>query len=160
YGLDHNGALGKLPYLSELYGYNVTTIPERDKRRGIIWCGALEKTAPIMVDTPSSSIDMLPTLCNLFDVKWDSRLYPGRDIFSDALPVVYNGAYDWKTDKGLYLNSKGKFIPNEGVEVSDEYIRSVKAIVKNKINFSKKALSNDYYTHVFGENDDDGKDSE
>lgn len=160
YGLDHNGALGKLPYLSELYGYNVTTIPERDKSRGIIWCGALEKTAPIMVDTPSSSIDMLPTLCNLFDVKWDSRLYPGRDIFSDALPVVYNGAYDWKTDKGLYLNSKGKFIPNEGAEVSDEYIRSVKAIVKNKINFSKKALSNDYYTHVFGENDDDGKESE
>ena len=34
------------------------------------------------------------------------------------------------------------------------------AIVKNKINFSKKALSNDYYTHVFGENDDDGKESE
>ncbi|MBD5496072.1 MAG: LTA synthase family protein, partial [Lachnospiraceae bacterium] len=97
YGLDSDAALGNMPYLSELYGYPVNTYEERDRSRAIIWCGELEDNEPIIVDTPVSSVDMLPTLCNLFGVEWDSRLYVGRDVFSDALPLVFFGNYDWKT---------------------------------------------------------------
>ncbi len=156
YGLDKDGTIGNLPYLSELYGYDVTNLPGRDKSRGIIWCGLLERYEPVVVDNPSSSIDMLPTLCNLFDVEWDSRLLPGRDIFSDALPLVFNSGYDWKTDKGLYLSSKGQFIPSDpSFTVTDEYIKAVKGIVRNKMKFCKSALNNDYYSHVFADGNEE-----
>lgn len=91
YGLDSDASLGNMPYLSELYGYPVNTYEERDRSRAIIWCGALEDKEPVIVDTPTSSVDILPTLCNLFGVEWDSRLYVGRDVLSDALPLVFFG---------------------------------------------------------------------
>ncbi len=111
YGLDSDASLGNMPYLSELYGYPVNTYEERDRSRAIIWCGALEDDEPIIVDTPASSVDILPTLCNLFGVEWDSRLYVGRDVLSDALPLVFFGNYDWKTDLGHYNSTKNIFTP-------------------------------------------------
>ena len=45
--------------------------------------------------------------------------------------------------------SNNKFVPNEGVEVSDDYVESVKKIVSNRINMSKKIIDTDYYRKVF-----------
>ncbi|MCR5210852.1 MAG: sulfatase-like hydrolase/transferase [Lachnospiraceae bacterium] len=152
YGLDKDASLGNMPYLSELYGYPVTTYEERDRNRAIIWSGMLEKYAPIEVNTPASSIDLLPTLCNLFDTDWDSRLYPGRDVFSDALPVAFNTNYDWKTDLGTYNAAKKTFTPvNDQVVIPDGYVAGVSSLVKNKITFCKSVLNYDYYTHVYAE---------
>lgn len=152
YGLDKDASLGNMPCLSELYGYPVTTYEERDRNRAIIWSGMLEKYAPIEVNTPASSIDLLPTLCNLFDTDWDSRLYPGRDVFSDALPVAFNTNYDWKTDLGTYNAAKKTFTPvNDQVVIPDGYVAGVSSLVKNKITFCKSVLNYDYYTHVYAD---------
>ena len=151
YGLDEAGTLGNMPYLSELYGYNVKDYFQRDHNRLIIWSGCLEKMEPIVVDTPTFSLDILPTLSNLFGTEFDSRLMPGRDVFSDATPLVYNTNYDWKTDLGTYYSSKGKFVPvNDTVEIPEDYVDNMKKIVRNKINFSTNAPSVDYYRHIFG----------
>ena len=150
YGLDKDASLGNMPYLSELYGYPVNTYEERDRSRAIIWCGALEDNEPIIVDTPASSIDMLPTLCNLFGVEWDSRLYVGRDVLSDALPLVFFGNYDWKTDLGHYNSSRNIFTPtDENAVIPEDYVEQISSIVRNKMTFSKSVLSHDYYTHVY-----------
>ncbi|MBD5393275.1 MAG: LTA synthase family protein [Lachnospiraceae bacterium] len=150
YGLDSDAALGNMPYLSELYGYPVNTYEERDRSRAIIWCGALEDEEPIIIDTPSSSVDMLPTLCNLFGVEWDSRLYVGRDVLSDALPLVFFGNYDWKTDLGHYSTSKKTFTPtDENAVIPEDYVKQISSIVRNKMTFCKSVLSQDYYTHVY-----------
>ena len=150
YGLDSNASLGNMPYLSELYGYPVNTYEERDRSRAIIWCGALEEQEPIMVDAPASSVDILPTLCNLFGVEWDSRLYVGRDVLSDALPLVFFGNYDWKTDLGHYSATKNTFTPtDENVVVPEDYVNQISSIVRNRMTFSKSVLSHDYYTHVY-----------
>ncbi len=150
YGLDSDASLGNMPYLSELYGYPVNTYEERDRSRAIIWCGALEDHEPIIVDTPVSSVDMLPTLCNLFGVEWDSRLYVGRDVLSDALPLVFFGNYDWKTDLGYYSSSKGIFTPtDENAVIPEDYVEQISSIVRNRMTFSKAVLSHDYYTHVY-----------
>ena len=152
YGLDSDAALGNMPYLSELYGYPVNTYEERDRSRAIIWCGALEDDEPIIVDTPTSSLDILPTLCNLFGVEWDSRLYVGRDVLSDALPLVFFGNYDWKTDLGYYSSSRGIFTPtDEGAVILEDYVNQISGIVRNRMTFSKSVLSHDYYTHVYDE---------
>ena len=150
YGLDSDAALGNMPYLSELYGYPVNTYEERDRSRAMIWCGMLEDNEPISIDTPASSVDILPTLCNLFGVEWDSRLYVGRDVLSDALPLVFFGNYDWKTDLGYYNSSGNIFTPtDENAVIPEDYVNQISGIVRNKMTFSKSVLSHDYYTHVY-----------
>lgn len=148
YGLDQDS--GELKYLQELYGQKVEDSLYRDHNRLIIWSGCLEDEAPIVVDSPTSSIDILPTLCNLFGVRFDSRLLPGRDVFSDAEPLVFDLGYDFKTDKGTYIAAKGKFTEAPGVaEVSKEYISRIQTIVRNKITYSKAVLNEDYFRYLF-----------
>lgn len=150
YGLDANGTLGNMPYLSELYGYNVTNVIDRDHSRLILWSGSLEKEKPIVVDTPTTSLDILPTLSNLFGTEFDSRLFVGRDVFSDAEAIAFNSGYDWKTELGTYYSSKGQFVPKDDtVTVPDDYVDRIKTIVRNKINFCTKALEHDYYGYLF-----------
>ena len=148
YGLDSTAdSVGK-PMLTELYGEPITNNLFRDHNRLIIWSGALEEMDPIIVDTPTFSPDITPTLLNLFGVEFDSRLMVGRDVLSDAQPLMFNLGYEWKTDLGTYTG--GRFIPvSDDVEIPDGYVESVKTIVKNKINFCKKCVSTDYYSHVF-----------
>ena len=137
-------------YLSELYGYEVKTPFERDHSRLIIWSGCLEDEEPIVVDTPTYSVDILPTLSNLFGVEFDSRLLVGRDVFSDTEPLVMWTNYTWLTDKGRYDARTSTFTPNEGVTVDDGYVKRITSIVGNKINFSKSVISLNYYNILFG----------
>ena len=151
YGLDSDAPLGKMPFLSELYGYEVLDYFQRDHNRLIMWCGILEDMEPIVIDSPTFSLDILPTLFNLFGVEYDSRLLPGRDVFSDTPALVYRTNYDWKTDLGTYYASKGKFVPvSEDVEIPEDYVKTIKAIVKNRVNYCDGVLETDYFRHVFG----------
>ena len=151
YGLDNDAALGKMPYLSELYGYEVTTSFQRDHNALILWCGELEDQDPIVVDAPTSSLDILPTLANLFGVEFDSRLLPGRDVFSDAPALVFTSGYNWITEYGYYYASSGQFIQTRtDVTLPENYVRSVSATVRNKVSYCDLVLDNDYFRYLFG----------
>ncbi len=155
YGLDSDAGLGSMPYLSELYGYDVTDYFQRDHNALIIWSGCLEDMEPIVVDTPTYSLDILPTLSNLFGTEFDSRLMVGRDVFSDAEPLVFNTNYDWKTQYGTFYTKNGKFIENPNNPLPEdvdqkEYIKAIKAVVRDKYKFCKGVLDSDYYDHIFG----------
>ena len=148
YGLTDGGYLGNLPYLDELYGYKVETQLDRDKNRAIIWCGILEDMDPIIVDKPTSPVDILPTLLNLFGCEWDSRLYIGRDVLSDAEGLYFDSGYNWKTEVGTYRG--GVFYPNPGYEeVGEAYIKRHNAIVANKIIFNRSVIYNAYFPYVY-----------
>ena len=150
YGLDSDAALGNMPYLSELYGYNVTDYFQRDHNRLIMWSGCLESMAPIVVDTPTYSPDILPTLYNLFGTEFDSRLMIGRDVFSDAPALVFNANYDWKTEYGTYYAKNGKFVPKDpNLELPEDYVKTMKTVVKNKRSYCAGVLDNDYYRYLF-----------
>jgi len=143
YGLDKE-------YQEELYGYPIETYFDRDKSRMILWCGELEDRDPIIVSTPTSVIDILPTLSNLFGTEFDSRLFPGRDVFSDAPVLVFNSHYDWKTEYGTYINSKGKFYPiRDDLVIPDEYVNAIKQIVRNKVRYCRSVLETDYFRSLF-----------
>ncbi|MBO4234901.1 MAG: sulfatase-like hydrolase/transferase [Firmicutes bacterium] len=148
YGLDEDGAFGNMPYLAELYGFSPSNYMERDKNGLIIWCGELEEWDTITVDAPVSSFDILPTLLNLFGLEWDSRLFPGRDVLSDAEPIVFNGMYDWKTDRGIYIASKAEFTPAKGATIPHGYVDRINSIVREKLNYCWSVLHYDYYRHV------------
>ncbi|MFW6030151.1 MAG: LTA synthase family protein [Halanaerobiales bacterium] len=51
----------------------------------IVWKQGMSK---IEVNKLSSSVDILPTLSNLFGLEYDSRTMIGRDILSDSTPLV------------------------------------------------------------------------
>ena len=151
YGLDADGVLGAMPNLSDLYGYRVTTALQRDHSRLIIWSGCLEDMDPIVVSSPTSSMDILPTLSNLFGTEYDSRLFPGRDVLSDTPALVFTPAYDWKTDYGTYYADRGEFVAAPGVTVPEGYVDRIKTEVRNKIQYCSLALQTDYFRYLFEE---------
>ena len=50
---------------------------------------------PIHSDVPCCNVDILPTILNLFNIDFDSRLLMGTDIFSDGVhrARLYNGSF-------------------------------------------------------------------
>ncbi len=149
YGLQGTGKLGEMPALNELYGKEVNDIFTRDHNRLIIWSGCLEEKQPIVVSSPTSSLDILPTLSNLFGLEFDSRLFVGRDVFSEAPALVFNSGYDWKTDYGTYID--GKFTPTDpSVQLPENYISNMKTIVRNKMKYCQWCLESDYFRYLFG----------
>ncbi len=148
YGLDDSASLGSMPNLSKLYGYSVNTRLERDHSRLILWSGCLEDREPVVISSPTSSMDILPTLCNLFGVDFDSRLMVGRDVFSDAEPLVFNLSYDWKTDLGTYTMAGGFTPAAPDIQVPDGYVDRINAIVKNKVLYCRGVLNCDFFGAV------------
>lgn len=150
-------AAGDVDYYNELRGFTDT---ERDTSRYrntlIMWSAAIEE--PVEVDTPCSSIDIVPTLCNLFGLDYDSRLYSGRDIFatnyeadqaSTCMPLVVfaNTGFgnSWITAAGTYEASTGNFTPNEGITVDEGYVRTVSQLVQAKYTYAKQIIQQNYY---------------
>ena len=72
----------------------------------------------------------------------------GRDVFSEAPALVFNKNYDWKSEYGTYYG--GKFTPaDESVELPEDYVKTTKAIVRNKVLFCEWVLDTDYYRYLF-----------
>jgi arylsulfatase A-like enzyme len=105
----------------------------------------------IEVDKNMGSIDILPTLLNMFDIEYDSRLLVGHDIFSDASDLVIFNNKSWISDKGRYDYIKKKFYPFEGQEVDKDYINKMNSIVSTKFQVSKSIIQKNYYKKVVGE---------
>jgi phosphoglycerol transferase MdoB-like AlkP superfamily enzyme len=66
------------------------------------------------------SIDVLPTVLNLFGMEYDSRIIMGKDILSTSLGLAIFKDKSWVTDKGTYYASSGKFV---GEDVDEDYIK-------------------------------------
>ncbi|MRH43885.1 sulfatase-like hydrolase/transferase [Aquibacillus halophilus] len=141
YGLDDKT-------IDEFAGHSVEQNFELYENDFILYTEGME---PKTITKPSSSLDIIPTLSNLFGLEYDSRLLMGTDIFSDADPIVPFLNKSYVTDKGKYNAEDQKFIPDNGQEVDQEYIDWISTIVENKFYYSTKILEHDYYDIVLGE---------
>ena len=145
YGLERSATWKNAKnYLKELYGVTEMNRFSRDNNALIIWSGCLEDKN-LKVETPVYSLDILPTLSNLFGLDYDSRLLVGRDVFSDTEPLVLWPEFSWKTDKGTYEAESRTFTPAEGADVEDGYVERIKAIVSNKISYSREVQNMKYF---------------
>ena len=134
-------------YTVDLYGYKYANLVERDHNALIIWSGCIEDME-LQVDSPTFSLDILPTLSNLFGLEYDSRLMVGRDVLSDQEAIVFWPDRSWRTEKGTYVFETDTFTPEPGVEVEEGYVERITAIVKDKITFSRATQKNDYFNYV------------
>ena len=104
------------------------------------------KMKSVDIDKVGMSIDVLPTVLNLFGIEYDSRLIMGKDILSTNPGLAIFKNKSWVTDKGTYYASSGKFV---GVDVEDNYVENINNIVNNRIAISRMIVANDYYRHLF-----------
>ena len=103
---------------------------------------------PIKVEKVGSSLDILPTVLNLFGIEYDSRLLIGRDILSNASPLVIFSDRSFITDKGRYNAITEEFIPNENTEIEEGYVQKINNIIYKKYQMSRLILENDYYRKI------------
>ena len=145
-------------YYNELRGFeDKEGDTSRYRNTLLMWSAAIEE--PIDVDVPCTSVDIVPTLCNLFALPYDSRLYSGRDVFagnyqpdqySNCMPLAVfannkGQGNSWITAAGTYEASTKAFTPNEGVEVDEDYVKRVHRLVAAKVNYAKLIIQEDYY---------------
>lgn len=133
----------------ELAGHEVDQTFEIYKSQLILWCADMEE--PVEVEKFCSSLDIMPTLANLFGLPYDSRLVMGRDILSDSPGLVIFSNYSYLTDLGAYDSVTDTFTPWEGAEAPEDYAAQVLEQVRSKFDFSRLILDQDYYRVIFGE---------
>ena len=145
YGLNLN-------QINELSDYKRDNNFEKHHSIALIWSGSM--TEPIKVNKMSSSLDLLPTVLNLFGIDYDSRLLMGRDLLSDSDPLVIFSNRSFITDKGRYNSVNKKFYPVYGLDEDfnqAEYVKTINSIIYNKYKYSRLILETDYYKSLKSE---------
>lgn len=131
--------------LDELAGHELEPNFELYKSTFILWKKGME---PVIVDKPCASLDILPTLSNLFGLEYDSRLLMGSDILSDSAPLVIFSNRSWITDRAAYNTVTDSVHFYDGTIEDKAYIKQINKIVADKFNYSAKILDADYYRRV------------
>ena len=121
----------------------------------IMWNVAFEEN-PIVIDKPCCSVDLLPTILNLLGMEYDSRMYAGKDIFSDHEGlVIFNDRsfvsdgviYNRKTKETIWLkDEQGNFIVPE--DQQEAYLKEKQQDVKDRYQFSAYILEENYYADI------------
>ena len=138
---DHYPYKLDLKSINSLSSYQRDNLIEVNHNNLILWNNQETDTH---ISKPCMSSDVLPTVYNLFGVKYDSRLLTGRDILSTSDGLVIFNNHSWITDKGVYHANTKKF---DGEEDAD-YVTNINNLVKNRLSVSKMILKNDYYKYL------------
>ncbi|MBO5339782.1 MAG: LTA synthase family protein [Oscillospiraceae bacterium] len=135
--------------LNELLGGGVRGEFDKYKSTLILWNSGMDQ--PVQVDKYCSSLDVMPTLANLFGLEYDSRLLAGRDILSDEPGLVIFFNYSFLSDRGAYVSATEEYTPwGEPAPDDGEYVERVMEEVRNRFRYSALILDEDYYRVVFG----------
>lgn len=131
--------------INEVNNTEKDDIVEVNHSNFILWSKGIE---PVKITKTGSQIDVLPTLLNLFGIEYDSRLIVGKDILSDYEGLAIFSNRSWVSDLGIYFANQRKFVPKEGVTVSQDYVDRINKRVSNAFIMSKLIIDNDYYIKV------------
>ena len=122
--------------ISEFRGHEIDTTYEMYQSTFLLWTPGME---PETVDKLCGNMDILPTLSNMFGLNYDSRLFMGRDIFSDSEGFVVFKDKNWISEKGTR---------DSLIETDEDYVRQTDSKVADMFNFSALVLDEDYYSYL------------
>ena len=140
---------------SELLGHEVDPVFEIFQNTLILWSGDMEGTA-VHVDKYCSSLDVMPTLSNLFGLDYDSRLVIGSDILSTDDELVIFANYSFISKDGYYNSITDQFTRWDGAEPDLEEVARMVAEVQNRVAYSATILDTDYYRLIWEQSGLDG----
>lgn len=134
YGLD-------IDEINELSSYKRDSLFEINHNSLILWNSKIATTKINKVGMP---IDVLPTIYNLFNIPYDSRLFAGTDLLSDSPGLVILNNRSWITNNGKYNSIDNTFTGTN----DKEYINYINNIIQNKISYSKTIFNTDGYKYI------------
>lgn len=132
-----------LDQINELSNYTKDENFEMHHMSFLLWNSQMNE--PIKVEKYASSLDILPTILNLFAIEYDSRLLMGTDIMSDSMPLVIYSNRSFITEKCRYNSITKEIIPNKNTTCTEDEVKTINNIIYNKFKYSKLILENDYY---------------
>ena len=132
--------------VDELTGHEVEELFELYKSTLILWSPSMK--TPVEVEKCCMSVDIVPTLANLFGLSYDSRLYMGKDILSDTEGLVIFADKSFLTDKVRYNASTGKTTVLSGEKLPEDYVETIQTLVSNRFKVSKGIIDLDYYSYL------------
>lgn len=130
-----------LEEINELSSYKRDELFEINHNALIIYNSSMKNISITKVGMP---IDVLPTIYNLFDIKYDSRLFAGSDLLSNNEGMVILDNLSWITDKGKYNSLNGKY----SGDIDSDYMNNINNIIQNKIIFSRNMITYDGYRYI------------
>ena len=134
-----------IDYINMLSSYKRDSLIEANSNNLIIYNSKMDS---VQVDKVGMSIDVLPTVLNLFGIDYDSRLIMGKDILSTTEGIAIFKDKSWVTNMGTYYAATSRFEP--AVEnISDGYVNNINGIVNNKLAISRMIVDNNYYEYIF-----------
>jgi phosphoglycerol transferase MdoB-like AlkP superfamily enzyme len=101
----------------ELAGQDLSQNLDKFRNSLILWNVGMEEQ-PVIVEKTCGAMDLVPTLLNLFGFSYDSRLYAGRDIFSDQEGMVICNDRSFVTDTVCYNRKAKTTVWTEGSALS------------------------------------------
>lgn len=134
-----------IEHINLLSDYERDSLIEANSNNLIIYNSKMDS---VTVDKVGMSIDVLPTVLNLFGFSYDSRIIMGKDILSTTEGIAIFKDKSWVTDKGTYYAGSGKFKPT-GDDVSTDYVDNINSIVNNRVAISRMIVESNYYKSIF-----------
>ena len=142
---DHYPYGMEISNLEELAGKPLENTLDIYRNNLILWNSEMET---ITIEKPACSLDVLPTLLNLFGFSYDSRLYAGRDILSDSTPLVIFSDRSFITDRVRYHKTTGVTEWTDNAEPDEEYLDIVRKQVRGLYSYTAGILNDDFYRYV------------
>ena len=132
---------------SELAGKEIDETFEKYRNSFICYIPGME---PTTIDTYCSTVDVLPTILNLFGLPYDSRLLAGRDILSpQAYDMAVLSDQSFVTENYGFDAATGEVVVfTEGYEVDETDLLQRQTIIQNQFQASLDVLNQDYYAHA------------
>ena len=138
---DHYPYALSLNEVNEISSYERDPLFEINHNSLILWNSRIGTRK---VEKYGMSMDVIPTIYNLFGIDYDSRLFAGTDLLSDKEGLVILGNRSWITSKGKYNSTTNTFTGED----LPEYIEYINNIVQNKVAFSKGIFTNNGYKYI------------
>ena len=126
--------------------YDLSIDNNADRIPLIIYNSELESKK---IDTYTSYIDILPTVANLFNLDYDSRLYMGGDALSkehESLVIFIDGS--WKNEVAFYQASTNEIHYYTENTYTSEEILAINSEVRLKLEMSSLAIRRNYFSYL------------
>lgn len=105
----------------------------------ILWTPGME---PSVIKKVGYSVDILPTLLNLFDIPHDPTKLAGRDLLDNNTEglAIFPDNRSWVSDRAKYDAGTRKWQANPGYEnlVDQDYINQINAVVASRFALSEQ----------------------
>lgn len=102
----------------------------------VIWSNDIKHKE---IDTIMDTADILPTLLNMMDIKYNPNYYSGTDVFSKEHENFVYFSNDIFYDGDLFYNG------NKVAKEKEEYVNNIISTIKEKVDLNNKMIISDYF---------------